>query len=289
MQQPPEPRANLPGGEMHAYDTNDLKRLFGLSAAAVRALTRAGHLNPVRRAGRLNYSFQDLIVLRTASALRAANIPAQRINRTLEKLRAALPPGETLKKLPLTALGDRIAIREGKMLWESESGQYALALDIDDEPADLHVMRPAAPSDTASTAAASADELYGQAFDLEEANPLAARAAYEACLKADEQHVEARINLGRLLHLAGLLQDAESVYRTAVRPEPLIAFNLGVLLEDLQRPVEAIAAYRDALALDPQLADAHFNLARLYEEAADSKSSLRHLLAYRRMMDRDGS
>jgi tetratricopeptide (TPR) repeat protein len=290
VQQPQEPRANLPGGEMHAYDTNDLKRLFGLSAAAVRALTRAGHLNPVRRAGRLNYSFQDLIVLRTASALRAANIPAQRINRTLEKLRAALPPGATLKKLSLTALGDRIAIREGKMLWESESGQYALALDIDDEPAGLHVMRPVAASDAASTEAANtADELYAKAFDLEESNPLAARAAYEASLKADAQHVEARINLGRLLHLAGLLKDAEAVYRSAVRAEPLIAFNLGVLLEDLQRPVEAIAAYRDALALDPQLADAHFNLARLYEEASDSKASLRHLLAYRRMMDRDGS
>src|SRR5882757_182555 len=92
--QPPEHRASPLGDEMHAYDTNDLKRLFGLSAAAVRTLARAGHLNPVRRAGRLHYSFQDLIVLRTASALRAANIPAQRINKTLEKLRAALPPGE---------------------------------------------------------------------------------------------------------------------------------------------------------------------------------------------------
>jgi tetratricopeptide (TPR) repeat protein len=270
---------------MHAYDSNDLKRLFGLSAAAVRALARAGHVNPVRRAGRLQYSFQDLIVLRTASALRAANIPAQRINKTLEKLRAALPPGETLKRISLTALGDRIAIREGKMLWESESGQYALALDIEDEPSDLHVMRPAAPAETAN----GADDLYAKAFELEDTDATAARAAYEACLKADAQHADARVNLGRLLHLGGLLTEAESIYRAALRPEAFIAFNLAVLLEDLQRPVEAILAYRDALALDPQLADAHFNLARLYEEASDSKSSLRHLLAYRRMMDRDGS
>ena len=267
---------------MHAYDSNDLKRLFGLSVATVRALARAGHLNPVRRAGRLHYSFQDLIVLRTASALRAANIPAQRINRTLEKLRAALPAGETLKRLSLTPLGDRIAVREGKMLWESESGQYALALDIDDEPADLHVMRPALADNTA-------DAWYAKGFDLEESDPAAARAAYEASLLADAQHVDARVNLGRLLHLAGALLEAERVYRASIRPEPLIAFNLAVLLEDLQRPADAILAYRDALALDPQLADAHFNLARLFEEAADSKSSLRHLLAYRRMMDRDGT
>jgi tetratricopeptide (TPR) repeat protein len=269
---------------MHAYDSNDLKRLFGLSAAAVRALARAGHVNPVRRAGRLHYSFQDLIVLRTASALRAANIPAQRINKTLEKLRAALPPGETLKKISLTALGDRIAIREGKMLWESESGQYALALDIG-EPGDLHVMRPVAPAATAN----EAHDLYAKAFELEDTDAPAARAAYAACLKADAQHADARVNLGRLLHLAGLLAEAERIYRAAVRPEAFIAFNLAVLLEDLQRPAEAILAYRDALALDPQLADAHFNLARLYEEESDSKSSLRHLLAYRRMMDRDGS
>jgi tetratricopeptide (TPR) repeat protein len=273
---------------MHAYDSNDLQRLFGLSAASVRALARAGHLNPVRRAGRLHYSFQDLIVLRTASALRAANIPAQRINKTLEKLRAALPPGETLKRISLTALGDRIAIREGKMLWESESGQYALALDLEDEPADLHVMRPAAPAATAGTADA-ADDLYAKGFELEDTDATAARTAYEACLKADAQHVDARVNLGRLLHLAGLLVEAESIYRAAVRPEAFIAFNLAVLLEDLRRPAEAILAYRDALALDPQLADAHFNLARLYEEVSDSRSSLRHLLAYRRMMDRDGS
>jgi tetratricopeptide (TPR) repeat protein len=275
---------------MHAYDTNDLKRLFGLPAAAVRALARAGHLNPVRRAGRLHYSFQDLIVLRTASALRAANIPAQRINRTLEKLRAALPPGETLRKLSLTALGDRIAIREGKMLWESESGQYALALDIDDEPAGLHVIQPApTPATAAAAGDNSADDLYAKGFDLEDSDPMAARAAYEASLTADSQQLESRINLGRLLHVAGLLNEAERVYRAAIRAEPVISFNLAVLLEDLNRPAEAIVAYRDALALDPQLADAHFNLARLYEETSDSKASLRHLLAYRRMMDRDGS
>jgi len=273
---------------MHAYDSNDLKRLFGLSAAAVRALARAGHLNPVRRAGRLNYSFEDLIVLRTASALRAANIPAQRIHRTLEKLRAALPAGQTLKRLSLTPLGDRIAVREGKMLWESESGQYALALDIDAEPADLHMIRPPAAAAPAA-AAPGAAALYAKAFELEDSDPAGARAAYQASLAADHQHVDSRINLGRLLHLAGLLEEAERVYRGATRPDAVICFNLAVLLEDMHRPADAILAYRDSLALDPQLADAHFNLARLYEEASDSKSSLRHLLAYRRMMDRDGS
>jgi len=62
-----------------------------------------------------------------------------------------------------------------------------------------------------------------------------------------------------------------------------------VLLEDLDRESDAAMTYREALALDPQLADAHFNLARLYEKSKDTKASLRHLLAYRRLMDRQGT
>jgi tetratricopeptide (TPR) repeat protein len=270
---------------MHAYDAKDLKRLFGLPAAAVRSLARAGHIHPVRRAGSLHYSFQDLIVLRTASALRAANIPAQRINRTLQRLKSALPPGETLKKLSLTALGNRVAIREGKLLWESDSGQYALALDIEPAPGDVHVIA----KDDAGEVSNAADELYAQGFALEESDPAAARAAYAASLEADPLQVDARANLGRLLHLAGLLNEAETVYRSAERPEGLLTFNLAVLLEDLNRDADAIVAYREALALDPLLADAHFNLARLYERVPDAKASLRHLLAYRRMMDREGA
>jgi tetratricopeptide (TPR) repeat protein len=271
---------------MHAYDTKDLERLFGLPASAVRALARSGNIHPVRQAGRLHYSFQDLLVLRTASALRAANISSQRINRTLQKLRSALPAESALNRLSLTALGNRIAIREGQTLRESDSGQYALALEIIEEKGRLHVIArqdPAAPPET------SADELYAKALALEDVDPHAARVAYESCLEADPVHVDARINLGRLLHLSGRLAEAEHIYRSGDQGEPLLVFNLAVLLEDLDREPEAITAYREALALDPHFADAHFNLARLYERARDPKASLRHLLAYRRMIDARGA
>jgi tetratricopeptide (TPR) repeat protein len=287
---------------MHAYDTKDLERLFGLPASAVRALARAGNIQPVRRSGRLHYSFHDLVVLRTASALRAAKISSQRINKTLQELRSALPEGSALNKISLTALGNRIAIREGQSLRESESGQYALALEIVEEKGRLHVIsrQDAAPAmgapamykpsraaadSGANFAADTADKHYARALDLEDSNPQSAQKAYEMCLKTDPDHLEARINLGRLLHLAGRLAEAERVYRVGAKADPFIAFNLAVVLEDLEREPDAIIAYREALALDPQFADAHFNLARLYERARDPKASLRHLLAYRRMMD----
>jgi tetratricopeptide (TPR) repeat protein len=296
VQQPKPLRANPLDDEMHAYNTKDLERLFGLPASAVRSLTRAGHISPIKRGGRLHYSFQDLLMLRTASALRSAKISANRINRTLQTLRATLPVGAAMNKRTLTALGNQIAIREGKMLWESDSGQYVLALDIGEANGGLHVLpRPgaspasnASSSDTADTAD-TADEHYTRAFALEDTDPGGASAAYQACLEADPMHVEARINLGRLLHIGGRLDEAERIYRSANQAEPLLVFNLAVLLEDLEREHDAILAYREALALDPHLADAHFNLARLYERARDPKASLRHLLAYRRMMDRQGA
>lgn len=284
---------------MHAYDAKDLERLFGLPASAVRALARAGNIHPVRRGSKLHYSFHDLVVLRTASALRAAKISSQRINRTLKELRSALPADSALNQLSLTALGNRIAIREGQTLRESDSGQYALALEIVEEKGRLHVITRqdtgtredggTRHDDAARQGIAApgtlAEDHYAKGIQLEETDPQAARKSYETALAADPNHLEARINLGRLLHLDGRLAEAEQVYRFGGNAEPFLVFNLAVLLEDLGREPEAIVAYREALALDPQFADAHFNLARLYERARDAKASLRHLLAYRRMMD----
>jgi tetratricopeptide (TPR) repeat protein len=52
----------------------------------------------------------------------------------------------------------------------------------------------------------------------------------------------------------------------------------GTALEGLS---VAIAAYRRAIALDEQLADAHYNLSRLYEKIGQRQAALRHLSAYR--------
>jgi tetratricopeptide (TPR) repeat protein len=224
--------------------------------------------------------------MRTASALRSANISANRINRTLRTFRANLPAGIATSSRSITALGNQIAIREGKLIWESDSGQYVLALDVGAEKGGLHVIhREVSPL----SAELTADEHYARAFALEETDPDGARAAYEASLAADPHHAEARVNLGRLLHIAGRLAEAEAIYRSHQKAEPLLIFNLAVLLEDLHREADAIAAYREALALDPELADAHFNLARLYDRAQNPKASLRHLLAYRRMIDQQGT
>jgi tetratricopeptide (TPR) repeat protein len=269
---------------MHAYDAKDLRRIFGLPSSAVRSLARAGYIHPQRLEGRVNYSFQDLRVLRTVSALRAANIPTRKINRALQRLRAAGADESVFSSLSVAAMGDEVAVRDGRVMWESESGQYALPLDAGNA-AEVAMMN----RDLTEPALASmADEHFADGFALEDSDTVAAQSAYTACLDIEPGHAEARINLGRLLHLRGQLAEAEGVYRAAEQPGAVLAYNLALLLEDLRRDQEAIASYREAVALDPQLEDAYFNLARLCERVGDAQNSLRYLLAYRRLLLKQG-
>ena len=130
---------------------------------------------------------------------------------------------------------------------------------------------------------------YLRALELEEADRRAARAAYESCLAGDCTHLEARINLGRLLHLEGLHGDAETIYRDTMEADATLFFNLGVLMEDQQRDGEAIKYYREAIIHDPGMADAHFNLSMLLERAGEAQSAYRHLLSYHRLIEAHGA
>ena len=65
--------------------------------------------------------------------------------------------------------------------------------------------------------------------------------------------------------------------------EPMLHFNRGMALEDLCRLDDAIASYQQCLALAPDCADAHFNVARLHEQQGQAQRALRHFAHYRRL------
>ena len=61
---------------MHPYGVNDVERLLHLSKSTLRALVNAGFVSPAGGARKTwRFTFQDLIVLRTAQALVEANVP----------------------------------------------------------------------------------------------------------------------------------------------------------------------------------------------------------------------
>ena len=259
---------------MQEYSLADLKRLFGLTPALVRKLSEAGFI------GESPYAFQDLLVLRVAGALKSAKMSAAKILAALEQIRSSAPPGR-LPTIALAPSGKNVAMREGSREWEA-SGQYTLPLAI--RPVSTSVGEIRKPVPTAEIAR----QHFQRGHLLEESDVNAARAAYLAALSVQEDHLEARINLGRLLHLDGKLKEAEYMYRQARASSAVLSFNLATLLEDLEREDEAIAAYLDALAQDPLMGDAHFNLSRLHEKANRPREALRHLLAYKRHVARYG-
>ena len=65
----------------------------------------------------------------------------------------------------------------------------------------------------------------------------------------------------------------------------MLLYNLGVLLEDMDRKTQAMEAYEAALRSDPGLADCHYNLALLYQQLAKPKEAIRHMSRYRALME----
>jgi tetratricopeptide (TPR) repeat protein len=230
---------------VHAYGVRDVERLLGLARSTIRALVHAGFVTPARGARRAwQFSFQDLIVLRTAQALVAAAVPAKRITRSIRELRRRLPAEMPLSGLAICAVADRVVVKEGARRWQAESGQYLLGFEGDPAGGSLSVI---------PARAASLEERIDQGVELHEAGRLAEaervyREALEAC-------------------------GADSV----------LLFNLGALLADAGRKEEALQTYRQALRADPQLADCHYNVALLCEELGLPREAIRHMAQYRRL------
>jgi tetratricopeptide (TPR) repeat protein len=144
-----------------------------------------------------------------------------------------------------------------------------------------------APSSAEAAPAKSADDWFDKALELEDADARAAQAAYEHAVELEPDFVSAWINLGRLLHARHDEKKAEIVYRRGIQEcgeDPVLLFNLGVVLEDLGKIDDAIDAYQHAISEDPTLADGHFNLARLYEAQGKEQHAIRHLGQYRRLV-----
>lgn len=270
---------------MSEFGVRDVERLLGISRGTIQGLIRAGFVAPKRGArGEYRFSFQDLILLRTARALSAAKVPARRITRSLKALRRRLPETVPLSGLRISAVGDRVVVTEGRGRWHPDSGQYLLDLDVSVADGELSVR-----ARDPGSGKGSAEQWFNRALALEEDDGEGARAAYERALALDPDHVAARINLGRLLHEARRLADAERVYRNGVTlagTDPVLLFNLGVLLEDMGRREEAIAAYEAALRADPRFADCHYNLALAYEAAGNARGAIRHMGEYRKLARR---
>ena len=266
---------------MHQYGVRDVEKLLRLTRGTLRALVAAGFVTPTR--GPRNawrFSFQDLIVLRTAQALVNADLPKRRIVQSLKALRRRLPETMPLSGLRLRAEGDSVVVSEADGRWQADSGQYLLAFEGDPAGSSFGVIEPVAVEEPEDI------DWFERGVALEGQDAVEAQRAYERAIGENPARLDARINLGRMLHAAGRLQQAERVYRDALKAlgdDALIHFNMAVLFEDMGRNADAVRAYQAALREDADLADAHHNLALLYDAVGRGTDAIRHMARYRKL------
>jgi len=307
---------------MQVFSVKDVERVLRIPRSAIQSLVRGGFVAPARgRRRQYEFSFQDLVALRTARALMLARVSPRRISQALRQLRQSVPTSPSSGNLRICASGTELVVRDESGPWRTPTGQFLLEFDVkvdegrveileretlegaskaDKRGANGEVARGGASAGkggrdhgTGSVAGAydethgaDSDALFEEALRLEDADTEDAIRAYRRCLAVNPGNVAARINCGRLLHAAERVKEAENLYRAALdegAADPNLLFNLALVLEDTGRELEAADMYRRALALDEDFADAHFNLARLYQQLHMPRAAIRHWNCYRRL------
>ncbi len=270
------------------YTVRDVAGLLDLQPAVIRRYVRAGFLGASRdERGNYRFSFQDVVLLRTAKTL-SERVKPHRVRRALKNLREQLPAEQCLTGLRITAEGGAVVVRDGSSAWQPDSGQVVLDFEIAELATltELAVHRkPALPAGLNE----KVEALYAEACAVESGDPDHGIKLYWQVLEIDPDHVDARINVGRLLHERGEVDRAEGQYRTAcdVAPDdPTAAFNLGVALEDLGRYLEALQSYQTAMRLDQGFADAYYNAAAVCERLDKKQEAIDYLARYRRLVIR---
>jgi tetratricopeptide (TPR) repeat protein len=281
----------LSGSARRYFSTVEVARILGAPPARVRTIARSGVCRPARSGTRLQFSFQDLVLLRAAHGLLLADVPPRRVRHSLSLLARQLPH-RPLSGVRIYADGKHVVARDGGTAWRPDSGQVVFSFDVDELARAAGVVV-AVPRKRRRDEVAVAQRLrnaaawFERALAFEETNDrAAAAAAYHRAIECNPDMADAYINLGRLVHERGDVAEANRLYHLALAcapNDPVAHYNLALALEDQGRTTASVSHYRRALALDPDFADAHFNLARLLESLGQRELAMRHLSTYKRL------
>jgi tetratricopeptide (TPR) repeat protein len=269
---------------MKLFSAGEVAKILNLPGSRIRSFVRAGFLKPVRGQKRtLQFTFQDLLFLKTAKGLIDSRVPVKRIVRMLSSLKRQLPDDQHLAGLKIYADGRRVVAWDGKARWQPDSGQFLFNFEVRSVVQGVKLPLPAAPPIKPKL---TAEHWFNLGVELEATSTGEAQRAYHMALELDPTMANAHLNLGKLYHDAHALEKAEAHYRAAAESDPedpAPHFNLGVLMEDLKRPQDAMRFYRQAIKLDPAFGDAHYNLGLLCESLGRRADAVAHFRTARKI------
>ena len=266
------------------FTLKSVQEVLGLSRTTISGFIAAGFVTPQRgRRGEHRFSFQDLMILRTAYGLQQARISPRKILKSLTKLRMDLPAEMPLTGLRITALGDVVVVRDRSGQWSADSGQLVMDFEVEEVAGTVSFLSaPKSPQHV---------DWFKNGEALESTDRAGAEQAYRRAIELEPSRAAPYLNLGAVLCEDSRCDEAVKLYETATRlvaGDPLLHFNHAIALEDQRSFMEALDAYARALALDTEFADAHYNAAVLLEKLGDERGALRHFNAYRRLGRSEG-
>lgn len=271
---------------MTRYTRQDVLRILHLQPRQLVAWERAGLIASVAEGEA--YSFEHLARLRALGEMRSKRISARSIKAQVEEMQRRAGMRNALAETSAVRSGGRLAFRHEGALVDALTQQLAFDFAMADGR-QLQMLGNGTDGGTGvSHTEQQVQEMFVRAVGLEEKASTASEAVqiYEEILRLKADHAPACINLGTIHYNQRDFAAAERMYRMATEADPeyaLAFFDLGNVLDEMQRLNDAIAAYQAAIRLVPGYADAHYNLALAYERQGERRRALRHWTAYARL------
>jgi tetratricopeptide (TPR) repeat protein len=261
---------------------------------------QVGFVGPtVRKGGRFYYTFCDLVAVKAAKDLLAADVTLQKARKAVEALKKALP-AETNphSRLRVCSNGDTIVALAEDVAFEPIGGQVVMAFTLPSfgehiaavlamprvDPSTSAAPEQVTDSPTEANGGTTAYRMFVEACAAEDrGDTQTAEHMFRQALDLEPNMAAALTNLGNLVYRQGELEEARKLYERALERDPSQAearYNLANLLEDLGETDLAIAELRRVCLAAPDFADAHYNLGLMLAQVGGTAQAKQHLERY---------
>jgi tetratricopeptide (TPR) repeat protein len=258
------------------YSRQDVLRILRIRLKQLCSWERSGLINHSEV-----YLFKDLVQLRKLRDLRAMRLSVANIRASIEAMQQVSGVNNPLLEAGAVRNGARLAFRLSGAMMEPIARQFVFDFD---SPRQRQLAQLSSSASHQAARGARVQGLFFEAVRMEEQGKTQeALDQYQNILALDPNHAPTCINLGTIQYNQRQFIDAEALYRRATVADPKYAlafFDLGNVLDELQRLPDAIQAYNTAILLVAHYGDAHYNVALAYERTGDRRAALRHWTAY---------